>query len=353
MFNQLSSKASETRGEGRSEEARGCVPSGSTLKPRIPHSVPSQSHQTPVPGIVWPGNTGTARASNNTSESANLFIKQISLIGSVELAAGGLYKAAGRAYGRRELESVRSLGRVLANRFPAPYRGAGFYFQALATKPGDDYDQATGLVEEALRYSALNLRPRILLTLAGISSLAGEYNRAERLLESLSKSGDLYTQLEAQRIRAVLLSATGGHDEALRQLHLFMPATRLFKGSRLWFEWSNSLAVEEMRAGSLEAAKGYSSIALSCPFAPAYPEWHDTACEIWAATREAEKPSVAIHRPADILPFIDKAKARQLERERRAHVTEINQILSGFNLTQTLEVKRSCRRIQMTLKARA
>ncbi|MFY9554042.1 MAG: hypothetical protein WAV47_04900, partial [Blastocatellia bacterium] len=80
-----------------------------------------------------------------------------------------------------------------------------------------------------------------------------------------------------------------------------------------FYLFHNGLAVELIEAGRIEEAEAACSVALSSPFASAYPEWSETRDEIAAKRQSATQSVVAINRPREA----DPSQRVEPQRERK------------------------------------
>ena len=107
---------------------------------------------------------------------------------------------------------------------------------------------------------------------------------------------DPMTLYTASRMTAVMKSIEGDHRSALTDLEKMFPLVRMasLQQPYAYYDYLNTLAVELTEAGRLEEARNASRIALTSPFAYAYPEWRDTLDEIQHRELPAPRSRIAV-----------------------------------------------------------
>lgn len=215
-----------------------------------------------------------------------------------------LVALAEQAYGLRQLDRVGELSQALLTLpLPDEYRSAARYFRGLElNRQGDLYSARSvfeGLASERThRYTA-----RAIQSLGQTFHAQGDFESALKLyIESNRRAQvngrfDPVTTLFSQKNIAVLKSAQGDHRGALSDLERISSLARAV-GSlypQVYYDYQNSIAVELTELRRITEAAQASRIALSSPFAAAYPEWRETFAEITAIERQrASRSAVAV-----------------------------------------------------------
>jgi hypothetical protein len=104
------------------------------------------------------------------------------------------------------------------------------------------------------------------------------------LVESAKASKDVSTTIRAHLGIAIYKSLEGFHQRALTDLENLYPLAH-YSQPVVFFDYLNSLAVELGEVGRKDEARNVSRIVLASPFAPAYPEWRQTAEDLRPARR--------------------------------------------------------------------
>lgn len=224
--------------------------------------------------------------------------------------ASRLIRLAEHFYSVRDLKRLEEASRVLMNLPVARARQIGLFYQALTLKRAGQIDEAQSLFETIADNGPLAYRARAIQALGALHYDKGQPAEALRFhLEAARATtyvnGDnllvtLLVQLEISHIQAHI----GDHQAALANLENLASLVRLVAKQQPLYSYfyHNVLAVEFAELGRLSEAEAALSIALSSPFAPAYPEWSDTRDEI-AAKRVSATPSVvAVHRAPEAAP---------------------------------------------------
>ena len=133
----------------------------------------------------------------------------------------------------------------------------------------------------------------------------GEYAPALRLcLEAMKLSqkwNDNVAYYDAQIELAIIQSSLSNHNDSLELLDRAFPLIRAIAGRRpaRYYDYFNSRAVELNEVGRVEEARINVEFALASPFAPGYPEWHDTRDEIGRRGCRSARSVVTIRRPVE------------------------------------------------------
>lgn len=243
--------------------------------------------------------------------------------------AARLSRAADHAYANRQMEVVNYVGRLLQQLpLPQAMEGHGLYYEALSLNRsgrGDTLRAGEGF-EKVANNGSLQYRAKALMALGSNSFLAGDNATATSLYHESMKmvSGDRVfdpvTLCGSNRMLAVIKGTSGDHRGAVEHLENIFPLVRLASSIQpyLYYDYLNGLAVELDEVGRHEQARRASRIAISSPFAHAYPEWRETYEEIEARRRGSSRSSVVVPqsnaRPAISYPPIEKKQSRNVLR---------------------------------------
>lgn len=105
--------------------------------------------------------------------------------------------------------------------------------------------------------------------------------------------------MEAIRGMALLNSIEGSHARAVKDIESILPIIK-HAPAHTYFDVLNSYAVEVGEVGRKEEARNVSRIVLASPFAPAYPEWKETARDLKEPSRSfVAVPSIE-HAPIEV-----------------------------------------------------
>jgi tetratricopeptide (TPR) repeat protein len=159
------------------------------------------------------------------------------------------------------------------------------YYQSLCLKQRRDFELARRSLESVVEGTMPQYRARALQIIGATYHESGEPDAALPFYLAAGKLGadcDLPTLAESQRMTAVIRSIHGDHKQALADLERLFPLVRAIGKLYpvLYYDFLNSLAVELGEVGRVAEAEAALSIALTSPFASAYPEWSETRDEI-------------------------------------------------------------------------
>jgi tetratricopeptide (TPR) repeat protein len=213
-------------------------------------------------------------------------------------SAKRLVTLAEQNYFQRRMEIVELISQALINLpLPESFKQVGQYHLTMCIKHQGRRDEA----HERLEFLADNIshryKSRAILSLAGMAFNKSDYQSALPLyveagrVAGIQESQDPSVNIIAQRMIAVLKSIDGDHRGALVDLENLFPLVRAVGRwqPHLFYEHLNSLAVELSELGRLEEAQRASDIALACPYASAYPTWHETRDEIAMKSQRASR----------------------------------------------------------------
>ncbi|HMG33179.1 MAG TPA: hypothetical protein VKM94_04505 [Blastocatellia bacterium] len=227
-------------------------------------------------------------------------------------------QVAERAYNERDLTRLRESTRILESLPTAATQDAGLYYRGLALTRERQIAEARPLLESVADCTHSVFRARALQTLGVISHLNGDLDGAAKLqIEALRAANsrerlDLQTPLMAQLNICAIRSIHGDHAGAMRGLESLAPVVQsISKTFPFYFYlYQNALAVELAELGRFEEALRASSVAISSPFAVAYPEWRETREEIEEKRTNPSRDAATAVRP-NTAPCADRQVQRK------------------------------------------
>src|SRR5205085_5872237 len=152
-------------------------------------------------------------------------------------------------------------------------------------KGNGDQDKARQFFELVAGTASDPLRAKAILSLAAVASNLKDYQSQLRyLVESAKASRDISTTVKAHLGIAIYKGREGLHKQSLSDLENLYTLAR-HSQPVVFFDYLNSLAVELGEVGRKDEARNVSRIVLASPFAPAYPEWRQTAEDLRPARR--------------------------------------------------------------------
>jgi hypothetical protein len=217
-----------------------------------------------------------------------------------------LVALASNLYSFRQMDRLETVSEHLSNLpLPPEYTLVGKYYKALCLKRSGSSGQARLEFERLAMKGSLVHRARATMAAGAIALDGGNFATALRLLIDARKAAasngwcDPLTTVGAERNICAIRSLDGDHKGALDSLERMLPLVQTLGSSNpfLLFDHLNSLAVEMMEVGRLDEAARASHIALSSPYASAYPEWHETRNDIVTRSRRPSRAAVALSRP--------------------------------------------------------
>ncbi|HSF23089.1 MAG TPA: hypothetical protein VLE20_02600, partial [Blastocatellia bacterium] len=223
----------------------------------------------------------------------------------------GFVLIAERAHAFRRMDILERVSQALVN-LPGPrrYETVGNYYQALCVQNFGlgDAEGAANLLGRITEIGPPRYRIRALISLAANSRNQRDNQTALSLYCEANRYAscvglyDAYAAVLVPRMVAVINSDDGDHRGALSLLEDLFPLAQTMRRAQphVYCDYMNSLAVELCAVGRLEEAKNASEIALASPFAPAYPEWHETRYEIELRRRRASRSTVGVNHPVTV-----------------------------------------------------
>ena len=221
------------------------------------------------------------------SKSAGFYQEILQRLDNYERLGNRLIKLADQAHAFRQFDQLKEYGQILSNSPIKSYQVTGCYYLAVAanSRGNGDQEAARKLFEFVAEAAPQKYRAKAILSLAALSLHAGDYNSQFRfLIEAGRASSDLSTAVRAHLGLAIYKSMEGFHQQSLRDLEDLYRLARLSQPI-VFFDYLNSLAVELGEAGRAEEAGNICKVILASPFAPAYPEWRETAEDLKLANR--------------------------------------------------------------------
>lgn len=219
-----------------------------------------------------------------------------------------LIRFAEQAYLARDLNTLDEVSQLLMSLPVDPAQQIGIYYYALAIYRKGQRDEAEALLEKIVNDGPITYRARALQTLGANYLDKGQLDETLRFqLEALRMASDnkaqcLQTIVKAHFEIAVVRSLTGDHQGSLSNFEKLWPLVCHISNPFYFYLFQNGLAVELGEVGRVQEAKVASKIALTSPFAAAYPEWAETRQEL-AAKRTSATPSVVpVRQTAEGIP---------------------------------------------------
>jgi len=205
-------------------------------------------------------------------------------ISSIQELGNRLIREAETAYAFRQTDRVEELGLILSNISIKEYSLIGQYYLGwCAYRKGEN---AQSIFEQVITKSK-TYKIKGLISLAAVEAGKGDYARELELYTEAAKHADNHTNLlTSLRAIAVVKAKEGYQRQALKDLESIAPLIH-HASPKTYFDYLNSLAVELGQAGRKEEARNIIKHVLASPFAPAYPEWQETARELRPANRSS------------------------------------------------------------------
>ena len=196
--------------------------------------------------------------------------------------------SAEQAYSLRNITRLRTAALELLTLQVDGAKEIGSYYLALSLKRIGQIEEAKRLFEITADSAPAPFKSRAIQSLGIISCVRGDLAESFRLqvdalrIASERNTCDPTTALMALLDISALNSLLGAHKEAfgmLQKLPLLVRKVSQWNPLYYYF-YHNELAVELNALGRNAEARLALSVALRSPFAPSYPEWHETLVEI-------------------------------------------------------------------------
>ena len=213
-----------------------------------------------------------------------------------------LIEVAEQAYITRDLDTLEEVSRVLMSLPVDGARQIGLFYYALRIKRKGQIDEAQRLLETVIDNAPPAYRARAIQGLGALYLDRGQLDETLRLqLEALRAVSNktahgLQTALIAHWEIAIIQSLDGNHKGALSNLEGLRPLVNLVAQQKpfYFYAYCNDIAVVLGELGRTAEAEAAIAIALSSPYAPAYPNWAETHQEIEAKRTPATPSIVAV-----------------------------------------------------------
>lgn len=237
--------------------------------------------------------------------------------------------AAMNAYWMRRMDAVGEAAALLRGfEEIGHYANLGEYFQALCFKRAGQ-DGAVGKIFEQLSEVAPSaMKPQILLSAGAAYYDRGDYDTAVPVYGEALRAGrdfDWGAALWARRMIAQVKALNGDVRAALKEFESLLDLALAIGRVRpfILHDFLNAYAVVLTMAGRRTEASNVARIVLASPYAPAYPEWRETALEaglpasadggpdrmifVVGSRLQADEPSVAAERPQNVRLMVPHA----------------------------------------------
>jgi tetratricopeptide (TPR) repeat protein len=257
--------------------------------------VPQPQYAPPIG--TCPARTGKDKHNMSTETAANRFIvssfnayagfyQQLAASTlSIHELGNRLIRHAEHARAFRQTEQVRELGLMLANLPLKQFQTAGQYYLGWAMYRSGNHEQARTMLEQVADSGIGTYQARALFSLGTLEAAKHDFaSEAYCYLEAFKTSHGLSTKIESVRGIAVIKAKEGYHKSAVKDFEKFLPLAASCDAIT-YNLYLSSLAVELGESGRKQEARNISQIVLASPFAPAYPEWRETADELKEPSR--------------------------------------------------------------------
>jgi hypothetical protein len=256
------------------------------------------------------------------------------------------------AHAFRQVDKVRELSRILINIPIKEYQLIAQYYLVWCKCREYEYPLTTleRIIEQTKTY-----KTKALFSRAAFEGFHGDVGTAIYFYtEALKTSPTISEYVDLVRSIAVLKSTEGFHKSALRDLENLIPFIKHTE-PRLYFDFLNSYAFELGEASRKEEARNIIKHVLASPFAPAYPEWQETAKELKESNRsfvavplikreavESEThPASKQEQPARVLSFPQLTVAPLPKKPERVEPQEFGRMTSNEKREMILAAVRS------------
>jgi hypothetical protein len=232
-----------------------------------------------------------------------LYQQLLTGLGGFEHLGNRIISAIKGAHAFRDVERVRELALILKNIPLKQYQLIGDYYLIWCKCRKREYDSET--LERVIDQTGI-YKAKGLLSRAAFEGYKGNTDSELYFYnEALKASPTTSEYIDISRAIAVVKAKEGMCRSAIRDLENLIPIIK-HADALVYFDTLNSYAVELGESGQLNEARNISHVVLASPFAPFYPEWHDTARDL----RESSRSFVAV-------PLIErepvKIEAAQIE----------------------------------------
>jgi hypothetical protein len=198
-------------------------------------------------------------------------------LGSYEALGNRIIRQIKVAHAFRQVERVRELSTLLLNISIKEYQFIAQYYLIWcdSRKLGFQPEALERITEQTQTYKS-----QVLFSRAAFEVKTGEMGNAVYFYtEALKTSRTVSDHVSARVAIAMVKSLEGFHQSSLKALEDVIPLIKHVEPG-LFFNFYNSYATELAEAGYKEEARNISRIVIASPFAPAYPEWQETARDL-------------------------------------------------------------------------
>lgn len=205
-------------------------------------------------------------------------------------------------YLNRQIEQLTEAAELLVSLPHQWAQAAGTYYLALRYIRQGEHAKAARLLESVISSEAApTIRARAIQSLGMIYRRERDDKEAARLYREAARLAgkDFVTIIRAGMNLADILGSEGDHLKAIDHLRAIWPAVESVACVAPFYipAWCNEVALDLAGLGRIEEARRFAVLAVSSPFARAYPEWLETAQEIEKQAREKAAQN-RIQRPA-------------------------------------------------------
>jgi tetratricopeptide (TPR) repeat protein len=215
-----------------------------------------------------------------------------------------------QAYVMRDAEALGEVSQVLMNLPVDAARQIGLYYHALAINRKGHREEAEGLLERVYNDAPLTYRARALQTLGanhhdkGLLDEALKFQLEVLRVTSAENVHGLQPTLMAGFEISTIKSLDGNHRGALSSLRGLGALVNLVARQQpfYFYLYCSELAIELGELDQVAEAEAALDIALTSPYAPAYPNWAETRQELEAKRTSATPSVVAVNQTSEVIP---------------------------------------------------
>ena len=251
------------------------------------------------------------------TEYAGFYQELIKGISGYQSLGNRLIQLGEQAHAFRQFDKVKEIGQILSNLPVKHYQAIGNYYMAVAfNRCGNgDMDKAQRLFELAVDTAPPQYRAKAILSLAAVSAHKKDTDsELYYFVESLKASCDFSTHLIALRGIAVHKAREGFHKQALNDLERTLTLAK-YASPHIYFDYLNAVAVELGEAGRKDEARDMIKHVVASPFAPAYPEWQETARDLQEPNRSFGAFRPVQHKLVEVKPQVDHRASTEAQPE--------------------------------------
>ena len=257
-----------------------------------------------ISSMTTAASTSDLRIVKSSKLAVSLFTRGLSSAADMQQGltalANQLIKVAEHAYACRDLQILKESSELLLSLPIEQAQSAGLWFKAITYKREGRTEQAVSGLEHLIAdcRATPRFKARAIQTLGAIRHESGELTEASRLyIESAQCAKD---DIFLHWLSLIHLSAAQhyllGPAQALRTLLNLEPLVTVIARAQPHYKgvYFNNLAIELFQLGRVKEAAQCSRVAITSPFARAYPEWKETALEIQQQRAKRNTVSIAV-----------------------------------------------------------